>query len=151
MIQSSNPAAGGRGKRAPYNTTHYRIPDALKSSVGKICNAYKSLVLDYDNPYDQRLIEEAEGVFISDLAEELETVQEGIIIAYRKLNSAEEEIKSLKAELADAEEKAGNLNLSIEEKKLLDRILRQSLKLKANAEELTKQQIREVIAKINRE
>lgn len=32
---------GGRGKRAPYETTHYRIPAPIKPLVEKIALAYK--------------------------------------------------------------------------------------------------------------
>jgi len=144
MTQHNNPAAGGRGKRAPYNTIHYRIPHAIKSSVEKISKAYKALVSDYDNPYDQRLIEEAEGAI--SISEVLQI--EALLV---ELAMVKEQNLEISNRLAAAEESAGNLDLSNEEKKLLDRILRQSLKLKANSEEETKQHIREVITKVNRE
>ena len=35
---------GGRGKRAPYKTTHCRVPEACKPLVEKLVAYYKSLV-----------------------------------------------------------------------------------------------------------
>lgn len=37
---------GGRGKIAPYTTTHYRIPIAIKPHVQELANEYKRLVLE---------------------------------------------------------------------------------------------------------
>ena len=35
---------GGRGKRAPYTTTHYRIPEPIKPIVEQLADAYRLLV-----------------------------------------------------------------------------------------------------------
>jgi hypothetical protein len=35
---------GGRGKRAPYTTTHYRIPEPIKPTVEQLADAYRLLV-----------------------------------------------------------------------------------------------------------
>lgn len=40
----SNPGKGGRGKIAPYSTTHYRIPEPLKATVERLTSAYRILV-----------------------------------------------------------------------------------------------------------
>lgn len=54
----NNPAKGGRGKKAPYNTTHYRIPEPLKALVEEIAANYRELISDYDDPNDPKLITE---------------------------------------------------------------------------------------------
>jgi hypothetical protein len=46
----------GRGKTAPYKTSHYRIPLPLKPIVEKLSNRYRELVSEYDNPDDTELI-----------------------------------------------------------------------------------------------
>ena len=33
---------GGRGKKAPYETVHYRVPKPLKSTVQKLSNTYRN-------------------------------------------------------------------------------------------------------------
>ena len=40
----SNPGKGGRGKNAPYSTTHCRIPEPLKATVERFSSAYKILI-----------------------------------------------------------------------------------------------------------
>lgn len=39
----SNPGKGGRGKSAPYLTTHYRIPEPIKPVVERLAGAYRIL------------------------------------------------------------------------------------------------------------
>lgn len=56
MAQHNNPGVGGRGKRAPYNTTHYRIPEILKPLVEKMAANYRELVTEYDDPNDTGLV-----------------------------------------------------------------------------------------------
>ena len=48
MTNSNNPGLGGRGKRAPYETTHYRIPVALKPIVEEMAGKYRELVCEYE-------------------------------------------------------------------------------------------------------
>ena len=52
MSQGNNPGIGGRGKRAPYKTTHYRIPIALKPIVEEMAGKYRELVseCEVDDP-----------------------------------------------------------------------------------------------------
>ena len=50
---------GGRGKKAPYETIHYRIPKPLKSTIQKLSNAYKSLL---NTKYSDELIVNVEEV-----------------------------------------------------------------------------------------
>ena len=55
----NNFTKGGRGKKAPYETVHYRIPKPLKSTVQKLSNTYKSL---FDTKYSNELIVNVEKV-----------------------------------------------------------------------------------------
>jgi hypothetical protein len=48
MNNSNNPGVGGRGKRAPYKTTHYRMPIALKPIVEEMARKYRELVDEYE-------------------------------------------------------------------------------------------------------
>jgi len=114
MTQSQNPGVGGRGKLAPYNTTHIRIPEALKPTVEVMANSYKEFISEYYDGFDPELIAAAKNAIAPNTTEQ-------------------------------------HLVLNEEYRQLLDRILRQSLRLKANADETTKEQIREILALINLE
>ena len=46
----------GRGKVAPYITTHYRIPLPIKPTVEILANKYRELVHLFENPEDPELI-----------------------------------------------------------------------------------------------
>ena len=48
MTNGNNPGLGGRGKRAPYKTTHYRMPVALKPIVEEMAGKYRELVDEYE-------------------------------------------------------------------------------------------------------
>lgn len=52
----NNPAKGGRGKRAPYNTVMSRVPEPIKSLAEELSAKYRELVNDYENPDDPALI-----------------------------------------------------------------------------------------------
>lgn len=41
---------GGRGKRAPYQTTHLRVPIPLKSTIEAMIDDYRAVVLDGEPP-----------------------------------------------------------------------------------------------------
>lgn len=45
----SDPTKGGRGQKAPYQTTHYRIPEPIKPVVEQLATAYKRLVANGAN------------------------------------------------------------------------------------------------------
>jgi hypothetical protein len=47
-------AKGGRGKRAPYISTHHRIPEPIKPVVEQLADAYRS-VLDEGSDPDELL------------------------------------------------------------------------------------------------
>jgi rubrerythrin len=46
---------GGRGKKAPYKTTHCRIPDPIKSAVDLLAASYREFVVTGKDP--QELLE----------------------------------------------------------------------------------------------
>ena len=58
-LKMANFTKGGRGKKTPYETVHYRIPKPLKSTIQKLANAYKSLL---DTKYSDELIVNVEEV-----------------------------------------------------------------------------------------
>lgn len=49
-------AKGGRGKKAPYESSHYRIPTPLKPLVEELAANYRELVQKYQDPEDPNLI-----------------------------------------------------------------------------------------------
>ncbi len=72
---------GGRGKQAPYTTTHCRIPEPIKSTVESLSAAYKILV-DSDDEVSCKNLLKSTNEAISNLGER------------------EQEINRLKLELA---------------------------------------------------
>lgn len=56
---TENPGNGGRGRKAPYDSTHYRIPLPLKPAIENIASRYRDLVSDYDQPDNPDLINAA--------------------------------------------------------------------------------------------
>lgn len=52
----NSPGLGGRGKRAPYETTHYRIPQPLKPLMEKMVAVYREQVVNFEDPEDPTLI-----------------------------------------------------------------------------------------------
>lgn len=77
----SSPGKGGRGKQAPYSTTHCRVPEPIKATVERFAIAYRILSFDGDSEGCRNLIKSVEDATVS-------------------LGEAEEEIKRLKLELA---------------------------------------------------
>jgi hypothetical protein len=77
----SSPGKGGRGKQAPYSTTHCRVPAPIKATVERFAVAYRILSFDGDSEGCRNLIKSVEDATAS-------------------LGEAEEEIKRLKLELA---------------------------------------------------
>ena len=58
-LKMANFTKGGRGKKAPYETVHYRIPKPLKLTIQKLTNAYKNLL---GTKYSDELIVNIEEV-----------------------------------------------------------------------------------------
>jgi hypothetical protein len=137
---------GGRGKRAPYTTEHYRIPTPLKAVINEICNNYRELVQNYYDPYDSQLIDSAvkgtspQDSLILDLDTRLAT-------ANKTIEELREENEYLQKYLAD---KVSFLEKVIQHNHELkvnqDKILTQALKLRANAGGAIKREIEKAIA-----
>ena len=58
-LKMTNFTKGGRGKKAPYETVHYRILKPLKLTIQKLTNAYKNLL---GTKYSDELIVNVEEV-----------------------------------------------------------------------------------------
>jgi hypothetical protein len=86
----TNNLKGGRGKVAPYTSTHCRIPEPIKPTVERFAAAYRSLVVAEDKNGYENLIRATDE-------------------AISNLGEAEQEIKDLKAELLEAKNKAEKL------------------------------------------
>lgn len=114
MVPSmSNPGKGGRSKRAPYETTHYRIPLPIKPVVESLATAYRMVVESDTDPDGKKL---------------LNKVQSSIVSA-TDLND-ESELERLRLKLQQAQEKVEQLE---RERKTALNILVIALKEKANA------------------
>lgn len=48
MTDNTKLPCGGRGNRAPWETTHYRIPTPLKYLVTRICETWKTSIVNDD-------------------------------------------------------------------------------------------------------
>jgi hypothetical protein len=81
-----SPGKGGRGKQAPYSTTHCRVPEPIKESIERFAAAYRILSFDGDSEGCRNLIKSVDDATAS-------------------LGEAEEEIKRLKLELSLAKTK----------------------------------------------
>lgn len=114
----SDPTKGGRGQKAPYQTTHYRIPEPIKPVVEQLALAYKRLVVNGVDPkklldsvheaistgyYPQRHQQPKD---LERMLEEIRERNEELISsryqANQALAEAKREIKELKAQSADA-------------------------------------------------
>ncbi|OKH16827.1 hypothetical protein FACHB389_35270 [Nostoc calcicola FACHB-389] len=51
-----NPAKGGRGKRAPYQTVMCRMPEPIKHLAEELSANYRELLSDFENPEDPALV-----------------------------------------------------------------------------------------------
>lgn len=58
-MEKYQPPKGGRGRKAPYKTTHYRIPEALKPYIKDIANRYKKAVQEEQEAEFIQLLEKA--------------------------------------------------------------------------------------------
>lgn len=84
---------GGRGKQAPYSTTHCRIPAPIKATVESLSAAYKILI-DSNNMIGCENLLKSTNEAISDLGErELELIR-----LKTELRIAKSEIKRLEQE-----------------------------------------------------
>lgn len=84
---------GGRGKIAPYETTHCRIPKPIKPLVERLTNAYKTIINDGGfNLDEQKLIDEVDKAISKTTYSEIEKPVNG----YSEL----EELRKYKAEVS---------------------------------------------------
>lgn len=69
---------GGRGKRAPYKTLHYRIPEPLYECFMAIANHYRRIATGGDAEQAGRFVDELEGAAaaVANVADELGTKNE---------------------------------------------------------------------------
>jgi len=92
----TNPGKGGRGKAAPYQTVHYRIPEPIKPTVERLAAAYRILVVDGSlSGAHEQLLKKVDdtitGATESSSYSELEEL-------HSKLAVAQEQIDQLRAE-----------------------------------------------------
>ena len=59
MSKAESLASGGRGRKAPYDSMHYRIPMPLKPAIENIASRYRDLVGNYDSIDNPDLINAA--------------------------------------------------------------------------------------------
>lgn len=93
-------AKGGRGKKAPYSTTHYRIPLPLKPVCEELAKHYRELAAEYYDPNDPQLIQStlkvvAENSGGSDRTGELEEKIQKLIAENERLRQGQEQVKTL--------------------------------------------------------
>ena len=81
-----SPGKGGRGKQAPYTSTHCHIPEPIKESVERFATAYRILSFDNNSEGCRNLIKSVDDATAS-------------------LGEAEAEIERLKLELASSKTK----------------------------------------------
>ena len=108
-----SPATGGRGKIAPYRTTHYRIPEPLKETVFKLSEHYRYKVTNYVNPNDVDLINQCLASLKPDNA----------VFQNQQLQEAHKQIAELKQQIEDMQNRESRQR----------EILINAKKLKANA------------------
>lgn len=146
----TNPGIGGRGKRAPYKTTHYRMPVALKPIVEEMAAKYRELVDEFEVD-DPALIDAVvSAIATSDLknTEELSLMSEQIKSLEIQLKLSNKENKELTEKLALIEK--SNYTLLEQLKKLkcppqAILVLENALLLKANAGGAIKEKIKEAL------
>ncbi len=99
-----NPGKGGRGKVAPYSTTHYRIPEPLKPTVERLTSVYRILVGSEDPEVCERLISSVDSA-ISNLGEKEqnnENLEAELIAAKNEIRALKVRVTSVTARLETA-------------------------------------------------
>ena len=155
----TNPGIGGRGKRAPYKTTHYRMPVALKPVVEEMAAKYRELVDEFEVD-DPALIDavvsaiafEEEDEEDCKNGEELPKMSEQIKSLEIKLNFFQQENKELTEQLDSKERYNNTLQSELEKFTRVSQVvllLENALLLKANAGGAIKEKIKEALHLIN--
>lgn len=109
----TNPGKGGRGKRAPYESIHYRIPSPIKPAVEMLATAYRMIVGSEADPDGEKLLAQVKDS-----------------IASASYPSGESDLEKLQLKLAETQEIVRQLER--ERERAVD-ILVPALKLKSNA------------------
>ena len=104
---------GGRGKKAPYETTQMRVPVPIKDQVSRLIAKFRGEILN-DLKTDKNLFESVDN---TQLSLELENLKSEIQNLKTTLEISEAEKQNLKTALDDALSKTQNLSTSLEEKK----------------------------------
>jgi hypothetical protein len=65
----SDHSKGGRGKKAPYKTGHYRIPQPIKPTVELLADQYRELVSMGQDTEAQEMLERVQEVVASSQTE----------------------------------------------------------------------------------
>ncbi len=90
---------GGRGKKAPYETVHYRIPKPLKSTIQKLSNTYRNLF--GTKYYDELIVNVEETINLTACKGENDT--EGITKVGTKYSELKEVVQRWQKAIADSE------------------------------------------------
>ena len=114
---------GGRGKKAPYETTQMRVPVPIKDQVNSLIAKFRGEVLDDDNllePVNNKPLSlELESLQIE--MQNLKTALEGIetenLNLKTALQEANQQAENLFTALDDARSEIQNLSTSLEEEK----------------------------------
>ena len=136
---------GGRGKRAPYQTTMYRIPAPLKPTVENLAASYRDIVGDFENPEDPELVAAAisviaPGINSVEMEAELSLVKQQKLEISKKLVALTEKYNELREQL----ETDGIEHTQVGNEQATN-ILQQALILKPNAGGAIKEEIRKAL------
>ena len=104
---------GGRGKKAPYETTQMRVPVPIKDQVSRLIAKFRGEIFN-DLKTDENLFESVDN---TQLSLELKNLKSEIQNLKTTLEISEAEKQNLKTALDDALSKTQNLSTSLEEKK----------------------------------
>lgn len=129
-------AKGGRGKKAPYNTAHYRMPEPLKPLCEELSANYRELITEYTDPHDPALITAVLGAIIGGN----QTRQDS-----QRINELLQQHEQLKVEMEE-------LHRRVERFKDANQVialLTEALKLRANTGGAIKEKIKQALALIS--
>ena len=118
---------GGRGKKAPYETTQMRVPVPIKDQVSDLIAKFRGEVFS-DLKTDENLFESVDNTKISAEIESLQIEMQNLKTALEtskteKLNlktalqKANQQVDNLSSALANAQSEIQNLSASLEEEK----------------------------------
>jgi hypothetical protein len=142
---TSNSFPGGRAKKAPYLSTHIRVPDTIKTKLGQVVDIYKKLLAgdhqiglaNFDIALD-KFVEGCNplyGVTADDFRLVDARQYDDLNVLYNAMLSKS---KALKSEIETLEFR----------KKEAARILRSSLKLRANSGGAIKREVEKALGEL---